>query len=179
MKKNAEIRSELERRVLPSWFYSWPCDFLNQCIQDPSLPYEVADALFSDAGIRIPYPRDSFSAETVRNDSLFLIVRLTFPVPENGLFFRCAYAVWNRSRKSAEYRCVLQGQPDPFFPLSSEPESALLPDPQIPGKALSFSAPAIPLRGIFRRFTHFAGTRCPLNTALPACAGRRSHAGIL
>ena len=175
MEKNAEILSELERKVLPSWFCSWPCDFLDQCAQDPGLPYKVADALFSDAGIRIPYPRDSFSAETVRIDPLFHIVRLTFPVPGNGSFLRCAYAVWNRSRKVAEYRCVLQGQPDPFLPPSSEPESPLSPEPRIPG---SIPGPAGPSRRIFRRFSRFPVARCPQNAAFPVCAGGSSHAGI-
>ena len=163
---NTGILSELERRILPSWFCSWPCDFLDQCTRDPNFPFAVAEALFADAGIRIPYQRASFSAETVRDDSLFRIVRLAFPAAENKTLCRCAYAVWNKSRSSAEYHCVLQGQPDPVLPLSSGQESLLF-------SCSRKTEPFLPASGMFRRFPK---VRHPLKTAWAACAGGRGNA---
>ncbi len=165
-----KILYDLENTVIPSWFCSWPCDFLDLCMQNPNMLYEVADSLYTDAGMQTPFPSCSFSAETVRDDSFFRVVRLSFPSSNNPFLYRYAYAIWDRSRNTAEYRSIRPGVSDSLL---SSPRSRVLPchsDSISPKKTLLNTSPA------FSAFSSYwskalAFPKHSFETALPSCCG--------
>jgi hypothetical protein len=175
MSKKAKILYDLENTVIPSWFCSWPCDFLDQCMQNPNMLYQIADSLYTDAGMQTPFPQCSFSAETVRDDSLFRIVRLSFPSSSNPFLYRYAYAIWDCSRNTAEYRSIRPGVPDPFLP-SSRSNVFLCTSGSIPPKEPSLNpSPAFSAVSAFRSKAYFrpykAFLKHSFDTALPSCCG--------
>ncbi len=177
MSKKTKILYDLENSVIPSWFCSWPCDFLDQCMQNPNMLYEVADSLYTDAGLQTPFPSSSFSAETVRDDSFFRVVRLSFPFSNNPFLYRYAYAIWDHSRNTVEYRSIRPGVPDPFLP-SPRPRSKVLPCNSgsiSPKKTLLNTPPAFSAFSSSRSkacsHLHMAFSKHSFETALPSCCG--------
>ena len=166
MRTTKRVLSELELRVLPSWFFSWPCDFLDQCIRDPGMLSDLADALFEDAGIRNPFPRDSFAAEQMQDDSARRIVRLTFPVPGKSSARHCAYAVWNKASRSADYRfCGLSGSRS-LIP----PEDRLSPNAGTKRRIFS---------GMRRRFLLVSAESGSVGVGFPAACMGGEHGGTV
>ena len=106
---NNQVMYQFQHKLLPSWFYEEPKQFVGVTGMEKTALFEIASELFRRAGVDNPYRAEHFSVEPgeVNKDIGLLIIK--FPKPEKApLCFR-AFCFFDRDFRNVQYYTVEKG----------------------------------------------------------------------
>lgn len=86
-----QIRYLVEHRLLPDFFYEKKGAFIGMLLHDKENLYQIADSVFKQEGVENPYSSEQFVVESGKVDEKTLMVKLTYPEPEEAPLCYCSY----------------------------------------------------------------------------------------
>ena len=111
------VRYLFEHRLLPQFFFTETENFIGTLLSEKDVLYRIIDSLFRKEDLENPYTAGQFSAEAAKITEQILMIKITFPEPEEAplcyrtyLFFDTdfgklgCYSVEKNSRSSAPGR---------------------------------------------------------------------------
>lgn len=103
-----EIRYLLEHRLLPHWFFEQKMQLIGLLLRDQEVLYRIIGDLFEKEGIENPYTADQFAVTVSKPDDK-MVVRISFPEPEEEPLCYCSYLFFDETFEKVSYFCIEKG----------------------------------------------------------------------
>ena len=104
-----QVLYHLEHSLLPNWFYEEPKNFVGVLSQEQTALYEIANELFSRAGVANKFKADFFSVEPGDAAEDVAYLRLKFPKPEAVPLCKAAICLFDKSFENVCYFTLEKG----------------------------------------------------------------------
>lgn len=102
--KLSEARYILEHRLFPEWFFKDKLQFVGAITdKDQTAMYDIMKKICEQENVKCTYKSEQYKSEVFKLDKDKLLVKLTFPEPENTPLCYRAYMIFNESFTEASY----------------------------------------------------------------------------
>ena len=105
------IRYMFEHRLLPQWFFKEKERFVAPILKDKGILFEVLDQIFRKENVDNPYSPEQFNSEAAKLTDEVLMVKITFPEPEEEPLCYCSYLFFDLAFEKIAYFCIERGNP--------------------------------------------------------------------
>ena len=78
------VRYLFEHRLLPQFFFTETENFIGTLLSEKDVLYRIIDSLFRKEDLENPYTAGQFSAEAAKITEQILMIKITFPKPEEA-----------------------------------------------------------------------------------------------
>ena len=113
-KQRHSIRYFFEHRLMPDGFYKEKEKFIMLLLEDKEILFRIVDDLFNKQDFKNPYTTDQFDIGAAKLEDDVLILKVTFPEPEEEPLCYCSYMLFTTDFKKACYFCVEKGHGEGF-----------------------------------------------------------------
>ena len=108
------IRYFFEHKLMPEGFYKEKEKFIMLLLEDKEILFRTIDDLFNKQGFINPYTADQFDIDAAKLEDDVLIVKVTFPEPEEEPLCYCSYMLFTKDLEKKCYFCIEKGQEEDF-----------------------------------------------------------------
>jgi len=109
-KTRHEIRYQLEHVLLPKKFYYDKIDFVCSLLNDRAYLFNMIDEMFKVLNLTNPYQISDFNVQELKLGEEVMVIKLTFPEPEEEPLCYCCYLFFDTGFKNSEYYLVEMGK---------------------------------------------------------------------
>ncbi len=105
-----------QHKLIPQTFYEDKVKFVNALsAQGASILYSGLKEVLEHFKIENPYTLDMFGVEVMQYSKEVIIIKVSFPEPEDVQFCYCAYMIFDPKCKKQMYFCVEKGMEHSFL----------------------------------------------------------------
>lgn len=101
-----EIRYMFEHGLLPRWFFETTKDFVRTMLTEPSEFFDNLDRMFEWEMVENPYTMEQFQIEHIKLTEDIMVLKLTFPEPEEAPFCYNSFAIYDEKFEKIRYFCI-------------------------------------------------------------------------
>lgn len=98
-----------EHKILPTNFFKFKGDFVATVLKRKEVLFKVFDGMLAEEKICNPYAEEEFKVDVLRADDELMILKITFPEPEDEPLCYCSYLFLDKELEKLRYFCVEKG----------------------------------------------------------------------
>ncbi len=98
-----------EHRLLPQWFFEETEKLVGLVLQNKGILYQIIDDIFAKEKVKNPYSASQFDMETAKLTDEVMMLKLTFPMPEEEPLCYCSYLFFNKGFEKLGFFCIEKG----------------------------------------------------------------------
>ena len=103
------VRYVFEHRILPQWFYEDKEQFVGLLLHDKNVLFRVINNIFEKEEVSNPYTEDDFGVIASKVTEDVLMIKITFPAPEEEPLCYCSYLFFDHDFEKINYFCIEKG----------------------------------------------------------------------
>ena len=103
------VRYLFEHRLLPKWFFEDKMELIAMLLHDKKTLPGILSRIFEKEGLENPYTEDQFNVEPAKLTDEIMMLKLTFPEPEEEPLCYCAYLFFDKDFKKPAYYSIEKG----------------------------------------------------------------------
>ena len=103
------VRYQFEHRFLPEMFFEDKAQFIGIVLKDKNILFRVIDEIFTKGEVPNPYSEDDFTIDAARIAEHVLMLKISFPEPEEEPLCYCSYLFFDDEFEKLGYFCIEKG----------------------------------------------------------------------
>lgn len=107
--ENYRIRYAFEHKLIPHYFYEQAANFIGTLLNDREVLFRIIDDMYEQEGVDNPYTSEQFQMKGVRISDEVMMLKITFPEPDQEPFCYCSYLFFDSTFEKLGYYCIERG----------------------------------------------------------------------